>query len=297
MLALCAVCFCLGDMSDGVFSFFSRAPNDANAGEYSAPYSSHGGIIQSSSPPGSMHVEDLMYKYKSDKSRDDHGYTKLYNLIFSPIRLTVRNVTEVGIAAGQSLQAWYRYFPQAEIHGFDVNRPHEKVQANMDRLKPRVHTHIVNILGDGVSLEELGFLPESMDVIIEDGPHSRGTQEDFLVKLFPLLRPGGIYIIEDVGQQGTKYFHEKPSLLKNKTRHILETNDAIWVDASLGHRAWDEWVRRVGRMWVKDRVYHNSYLVVIQKRESPLRQPMQMNYKNGAMVAKGVVVEDGMEGL
>jgi hypothetical protein len=38
-------------------------------------------------PPLALYpsVEDLMYKYASDKSRDDHGYTKLYNMIFSRI--------------------------------------------------------------------------------------------------------------------------------------------------------------------------------------------------------------------
>jgi hypothetical protein len=61
-------------------------------------------------PPLALYpsVEDLMYKYMSDKSRDDHGYTKLYNMIFSRIRYSVKNMTEVGISAGQSLQAWYR---------------------------------------------------------------------------------------------------------------------------------------------------------------------------------------------
>ncbi len=84
-----------------------------------------------------VHIEDLMYKYKSDKSREDHGYTKLYHMIFSPIRLSVRNITEVGIAAGHSLQAWYRYFPNADIHGFDINLD-ERVKENIDMLSPRV---------------------------------------------------------------------------------------------------------------------------------------------------------------
>mmetsp|Transcript_1799 Transcript_1799/g.3865 ORF Transcript_1799/g.3865 Transcript_1799/m.3865 type:complete len:175 (+) Transcript_1799:22-546(+) len=94
-------------------------------------------------------VEDLMYKYKSDKSRDDHGYSKLYNMLFSTLRNSVTNMTEVGIAAGQSVQAWYRYFPNAEIHAFDVHWLSDNVKVNMDMLKPRVQAHIVNILGEG----------------------------------------------------------------------------------------------------------------------------------------------------
>ncbi|KAL7528313.1 hypothetical protein ACHAXR_002376 [Thalassiosira sp. AJA248-18] len=247
------------------------------------------------SPSSNTTVEDLMYKYKSDKSRDDHGYTKLYNMILSPIRHSVRNITEVGIAAGQSLQAWYRYFPNAEIHAFDVHWMDDRVKENLGHLKPRVHSHIVNILDDRGGMNELGFLNESMDLIIEDGPHTVGSQEDFLIKLFPLLKPGGFYIIEDIGyaQQGLHYFHENPSKLKNETREIFESHDAIWVDTALGHRAWKEWIQKVGGMWAKNRTHHNSFCVVIQKREVSLRQPMQMHYKGGAMDPGSIVMEEG----
>ena len=241
-------------------------------------------------------VEDLMYKYKSDKSRDDHGYTKLYHMLFSPIRHSVKNITEIGIAAGQSLQAWYRYFPNAEIHAFDVHWMDDKVRLNMERLKPRMHPHIVNILDDKQtsSLAHLGFVNESMDIIIEDGPHDVSSQQMFLIKLFPLLKPGGIYVIEDIGygQKGLQYFHENPTLLREETREIMESNDAIWVDTALGHRAWAEWLKRVGRMWAANHTHHNSFCLVIQKRDRPLQQPMQMNYKNGAMVPAAIIEEN-----
>jgi hypothetical protein len=56
------------------------------------------------------YVEELMYTYKSDKSRDDHSYVKLYNMIFANIRHSITNITEIGISHGQSIQAWFRYF-------------------------------------------------------------------------------------------------------------------------------------------------------------------------------------------
>ena len=139
----------------------------------------------------------------------------------------------------------------------------------------------------------LGFLPESMDIIIEDGPHTLDSQEKFLVKLFPLLKPGGYYIIEDVGyvQGGVQAFHDDPSKLKNDTRHIIESHDTIWVDTSTGHRSWDMWQKLVGGGWVQDRIRHNSYCLVIQKRLKPL-PPLQINYKSGAMQPDSVVIEN-----
>ena len=167
------------------------------------------------------------------------------------------------------------------------------VEENLSYLKPRVQPHIVNIL-EVEDLSTLGFLPESMDIIIEDGPHSPGSQEGFLAKLFPLVRPGGYYIIEDIGyaQGGVSIFHEDPSKLRNETRNIMENHDTIiWVDTSAGHRGWDTWTKLVGGMWVKDRIRHNSYCLVIQKREKPL-PPLTIHYKSGAMNPDNIVPEN-----
>ncbi|KAL7494757.1 hypothetical protein ACHAWT_004605 [Skeletonema menzelii] len=252
-------------------------------------------------PPKESHnyIEELMYKYKSDKSRDDHSYVKLYNMIFANIRHSVTNITEIGISHGQSIQAWFRYFPHAEIHGFDKYPPKRVVQNNLDLLKERVHTHIVDILQQNITMADLGFIPESMDIIIDDGPHSASSQETFLQKLFPCLKPGGYYIIEDIGitgrGNGVSKFHDDPSKLQQATRDILEGHDTIWVDTAIGHRAWEEWLRRVGSKWARDTTHHNSYMVVIQKRTDPLREPYQMHYNDAAMRVEGVVVEDGSD--
>ena len=245
------------------------------------------------------YVEELMYKYKSDKSRDDHSYVKLYNMLFANIRHTITNITEIGIAAGQSLQAWYRYFPNAEIHAFDIKwYGNGKVEENMNKLRPRVHPHIVDLLGPNITniTSQLGFMPESMDIIIDDGPHTVRSQEGFLQKLFPAVKPGGYYIIEDIGVSGAgnglRFFHDDPSMLQDETRAILEGHDTIFVDTAVGHRLWDEWLRRVGKMWARNHSHHNSYMVVIQKRRNPLRDPPLMHYHESAMNPDAIVIED-----
>ena len=64
-------------------------------------------------------LEDLAYRHGTDKAHDDHKYTDLYALLFDPMRSTLHNFTEIGIAAGQSLQMWYDFFPNAHIWGVD----------------------------------------------------------------------------------------------------------------------------------------------------------------------------------
>jgi len=237
-------------------------------------------------------VEDLMYYYKSDKSRDDHSYVKFYDMIFSPIRHSVTNFTEIGIAAGQSLQAWYRYFPNAELHGYDVRWYSEDVKKNMDALAPRMHSHLVNLLDDKIDPSKY-FEPESMDIIIEDSLHTPQTQSKFLVMLWPYLKPGGYFIIEDitVWNKGHAYFHSNPEKLSPEARAIMEAHDTIWVDTAIGHRAWDEWHNRVGKN-AKTRTDHNSCIVAIKKRVKPLG-PVRMNYGNGAMDPNLIVSEGG----
>jgi len=246
-------------------------------------------------PPGKQvpSLEQLMYKYGSDKSKDDHAYTNLYQMLFDPIRNGVLNMTEFGIAAGQSLQAWYDYFPNAEIHGYDVNLD-PLVRKNLEPTKSRVHIHIQDVLEEKFSLSDLGLVEESMDIIIEDGRHSVDQQEAFLQKLFPLVKPGGYYIIEDIGHsQGLHKFHEAPEELEPATQAILKSHDCVFMDTSPGHRAWDMWVTKWPDRWVKDHVNHNSYLLVIHKRVAPL-QPVKMNAGSVAMkVGSVVAMEEG----
>ena len=43
-------------------------------------------------------LEDLFYKYGTDKSKDDHGYSDFYSILFDSIKDTVTNMTEIGIS-------------------------------------------------------------------------------------------------------------------------------------------------------------------------------------------------------
>ncbi|EJK63873.1 hypothetical protein THAOC_15447 [Thalassiosira oceanica] len=281
------ICFGLGSLLFGSFDYVSVNVDGGRTSLEQRVYTKEHKETDSTN-----YVEELMYKYKSDKSRDDHSYVKLYNMLFANIRHTVTNITEIGISA-----AWFRYFPNAEIHAFDVKWYGDgKVEENLNKLRPRVHAHIVDILSISNVTSELGFMPESMDIVIDDGPHTVSSQELFLQKMFHTVKPGGFYIIEDIGiaggGNGLSVFHDDPTKLQNETRAIIEGHDTIFVDTAVGHRQWDEWLRGVGGMWAKDHSHHNSYMIVIQKRLSPLRDPPQMHYRESAMDPDSIVIED-----
>ena len=143
-------------------------------------------------------LEHLAFHFGTDKSHDDHKYTDLYAMLFAPLRNTAQNITEIGIAAGQSLWLWNDYFPHAHIWGIDI-APNQLRQQRpaFTANAPRVHL----LLGDVTNpseVESFGFSPESMDVIIDDGPHSSGPNERILVNMWPYLKLGGYYCVEDI---------------------------------------------------------------------------------------------------
>ena len=49
-----------------------------------------------------------------------------------------------------------------------------------------------------VDVARLGLSPESMDVIIDDGDHYPPTMIGTLLAWWQYLRPGGLYVIEDL---------------------------------------------------------------------------------------------------
>ena len=202
------------------------------------------------STAGRPSLEDLAFYYGTDKGHDDHKYTDLYHALFEPIRDRVANLTEVGIALGQSLQVWHDYFEHAHVWGVDI---HPKVISRARRMfaeKPRVHILHANSKSEE-QVKQLALTPLSMDIIIDDGDHYPPVMEKTLHRWWPYLRPGGYYCIEDVatganskgqrygGRKGAFFFPEGSApLVHNETYVSEETTRAQLGDERSPARAY-----------------------------------------------------------
>ena len=142
-------------------------------------------------------LEELAYYYGTDKSHDDHKYTDCYAALFDPIRTSARNVTEIGIANGQSLQVWHDYFAHAHIWGFDVVRDKVRAAKQLFSGAPRMHL-FASSSTSARAMHNTGLAMGSMDVVIDDGDHYAGSMDKTLQVVWPYLRAGGYYIVEDV---------------------------------------------------------------------------------------------------
>lgn len=120
------------------------------------------------------------------------NYFEIYNDHLSKYVRNNPNVLEVGIADGGSLEFWSRFFVDGQIHGVDLNPACMEFKYKQDN----IHLH----LGDQSSPEFWdSFLAnkEKFDVIVDDGSHINSHQITTLIKLFPYLKEGGTFIIED----------------------------------------------------------------------------------------------------
>ena len=137
--------------------------------------------------------DDLLYqlalKYKPTKRR--HDYLKRYNYHFFPIREKVKKILEIGVDRGESLLLWEQYFPNAEIHGLDINKECEKF--NKDRVK--IH---IGDQSDQEFLNNFGKQNKFFDIIIDDGSHIHDHIIKSFTSLYPYLNNKGYYVVEDV---------------------------------------------------------------------------------------------------
>jgi hypothetical protein len=96
---------------------------------------------------------------------------------------------------GASLRAWRDYLPNAEVIGVDV-------QPDTQITEPRIRTLQCDSTDTAAvaALRRTALAGLRCDVIIDDGSHRSADQLTTLANFFPLLAPGGLYFIEDIGE-------------------------------------------------------------------------------------------------
>lgn len=160
----------------------------------------------------------LARKYGTDKRTNDpgqiiyHGYTPIYEELFSPIRYNAINLLEIGIREGWSHFMWHEYFPNGIIYGIDnfsdiayhlrQISPEDILSLEKDRLK--------FFIGDASDHKILNkyFKQINFDIIIDDGSHKTIEQFNSFKYLFNLIKPNGFYFIEDLNPEQQRRFKD-----------------------------------------------------------------------------------------
>lgn len=181
---------------------------------------------------------------------------------------------EIGVDRGGSLQMWRKFLPDATIVGVDISAK----AAQFDDPERDVHVRI----GDQTDtrflrsvLDEFG----TFDTILDDGGHSPRQMITSFQHLFPVLMPGGVYIVEDVcANYWTMYRDQRESFI-DFVKWLMDAMHAPYMEISSVYQMMEGHPKRVSQVQVPfvativDRIEVFDSVVVVHKAERPKRLP------------------------
>lgn len=154
-----------------------------------------------------------------------HTYAGFYDLLFGQYRHEPVNMLEVGVNRGGSLVMWRRFFdhPDSKVNGIDIYQSFEPFKPE-DNIKAEVFD-----AGDDEAFQK-NFGDATFDIILDDGAHEKESQIRVYNKLRKRMRPGGLYVIEDIFEVNENL----PFILERVEGNIIPTViDRRWINGQL----------------------------------------------------------------
>ena len=149
----------------------------------------HHEIFGTNIDPLNKSLVEIAEFYGTDKELTHKYISNYYEKILSPLRDKIIRMCEIGHGDRSSLETWRDYFQNAAIVWCDINEN--------KHIDPRIELARM----DQSSAEDIDAFCDSQqdfDLVIDDGTHKMKDQQMTLARLFKKLKPGGIYILEDL---------------------------------------------------------------------------------------------------
>lgn len=155
-----------------------------------------------------MSLKDFEKIYPGIRNGEGYGTDKFvlgyvhefYAEHFEPIKDKVKSVMEIGIGyspGGDSILLWHEFFSNAKIYGLDIQTRPDRPEFHIEQPRIKLFTQtdaytqeMVNTMRD---LE-----PDGYDIFIDDGPHTFDTMKFAIEHYLPLVKSGGVFVIEDI---------------------------------------------------------------------------------------------------
>ncbi len=211
------------------------------------------------------------------------GLVDAYEAFFRTHPLQPRNVLELGMWDGGSLAFWSEIFSPERLVGVDIEQREDSTYFRRyleERgLRSRISTYWNTDQADGAALRTIVSreLDGPLDLVFDDASHLYGPTRASFEALFPLLKPGGLYIIEDWAWRHWEAFspprewsnHEPP------TRLAFELTEAVGT----------------GRGLLQSLSVHQGFLV-IERGPLPHSGPLRLDdliFRHEASLAKRII--------
>ena len=139
-------------------------------------------------------LAELSRKHNGKYSDKWSSSLEIYWKLFAPICDQESDLLEIGVQNGGSLEIWAELFPNAKnLVGIDNNPKCSDLHFD--------DTRITVFVEDGSDVRARDLVRETtsnLGVVIDDGSHvSSDIIRSFLL-FFPQLKPGGVYVVEDL---------------------------------------------------------------------------------------------------
>lgn len=160
-----------------------------------------------------------------------HRYLETYEQLFLPIKNRVKNVLEIGIWLGGSIQMWHDLFIDSTIYAADITEAPDFLKNNSRIILFEEDAYNKSFISRNFINPLIQF-----DVMIDDGPHSLESMQFFAAHYGQLLAPGGIMVIEDIPDANwpSQIINHLPNDLKSKARVVDLTHiQPRWDDRLL----------------------------------------------------------------
>lgn len=150
----------------------------------------------------------------------DHSYLEVYEELLEPLRHRPMTMLEIGVYRGASLRMWQCWFPHAKVYGLDLDI--SGADAPNCELVAASQTDRVFI--------DARWGDDTFDLIIDDGSHRLADQILSLCYLWPKLKSGGIYVIEDIFDISTvKHFAPFHPMVMDRRHRRGRDDDTLLV--------------------------------------------------------------------
>jgi cephalosporin hydroxylase len=138
-----------------------------------------------------LSLNDIGLKYQTDKASWHHDFLGFYERFLDEMRQSEVSVMEIGVLHGQSVAMWAEYFANGRVVGLDINPGAKQHETD------RVRIEIVD-QSKPADLVRAAATHGPFDLIVDDGSHIWDHQIVTLRTVFPFVKPGGYYILEDI---------------------------------------------------------------------------------------------------
>ena len=145
------------------------------------------------SDKGEFYINQYTQPYKRKNNKiTAHGYAKFYEDLFKPLKDKSLKILEIGSFYGNASAALFFYFRNSLIYSADINPDMYKYKGS----------RLNNFFVDSSSKESIvkNILNQNIEfnIVIEDASHMLKDQIISLFMLFPKIKKGGIFIIEEI---------------------------------------------------------------------------------------------------